>query len=65
MPKHLMTLPGYANIFKRLTDFCRNEYGQNVPAEEILELPGTGGVRPERDAAPSARATAELPQNVQ
>jgi len=65
MPRHLMTLPGYANIFKRLTDFCRNEYGRNVPAEEILPLPGAAPARPEREPAVGARATAELPQNVQ
>jgi len=48
MPKHLMTLPGYASIFRRLTDFCRNEYGRNVPAEDLLDLPGTAPVRPVR-----------------
>ena len=48
MPKHLMTLPGYANIFRRLTEFCRNEYGRNVPAEDVLDLPGMPPVRPAR-----------------
>ena len=65
MPKHLMTLPGYANIFRRLTDFCRNEYGQNVPAGDILELPAMGQVKPEREAAEARRLTAGLPQIVQ
>lgn len=65
MPKHLMTLPGYANIFRRLTDFCRNEYGQNVPAGDILELPAMGQAKPEREAAEARRPTAGLPQNVQ
>jgi hypothetical protein len=65
MPRHLMTLPGYANIFRRLTDFCRNEYGRNVPAEDLLELPGASGARAERDAAQFLRVSAELPQNVQ
>lgn len=59
MPKHLMTLPGYANIFKRLTDFCRNEYSRNVPADSVLELPVADRVRSDRDAAP-ARAVAGL-----
>jgi len=65
MPKHLMTLPGYANIFRRLTDFCRNEYGQNVPAGDILELPSGGPARPEREIAEARRPSAGLPQNVQ
>ena len=64
MPKHLMTLPGYANIFRRLTDFCRNEYGQNVPSEDLLELPLAGAVRPEREAL-EARRMAGHPQIVQ
>jgi hypothetical protein len=65
MPKHLMTLPGYANIFRRLTDFCRNEYGQNVPAEDILELPSSMPAKPEREAAEARRPSAGQPQNVQ
>jgi DNA-binding transcriptional LysR family regulator len=64
MPKHLMTLPGYANIFRRLTDFCRHEYGQNVPSEDLLELPGAERARPEREAAESRRAIGH-PQIVQ
>jgi DNA-binding transcriptional LysR family regulator len=64
MPKHLMTLPGYANIFRRLTDFCRNEYGKNVPSEDLLELPVHGAARPEREAG-ETRRPAEHPQIVQ
>jgi DNA-binding transcriptional LysR family regulator len=51
MPKHLMTLPGYANIFRKLTDFCRNEYSQNVPRESVLELPQSEKPRSEREPA--------------
>lgn len=65
MPKHLMTLPGYANIFRRLTDFCRHEYGQNVPAGEILALPAPGQARPEREPMEARRPLEGLPQNVQ
>lgn len=65
MPKHLMTLPGYANFFRRLTDFCRNEYGQNVPAGDILALPVPGPVRPEREISEARRPVGGLPQNVQ
>jgi len=64
MPKHLMTLPGYANIFRRLTDFCRNEYSQNVPRESVLELPHPEKPRPEREAAP-VRVPAGAQQNFQ
>ncbi|MBN9309924.1 MAG: LysR family transcriptional regulator [Devosia sp.] len=64
MPKHLMTLLGYANIFKRLTDFCRNEYSQNVPKESLLELPHPERPRTEREAAPVV-AAADLQQNFQ
>lgn len=65
MPKHLMTLPGYANIFRRLTDFCRHEYGLNVPAEHIRALPSAERPRPEREVAESRRVGIDLPQNVQ
>lgn len=64
MPKHLMTLPGYANIFRRVSDFCRNEYGSNVPSADLHELPGLGGPRPERDSA-ELRRLVEHPQIVQ
>ncbi len=49
MPKHLMTLPGYANIFKRLTDFCRHEYAQNVPADSVVDLPTPQPVRLDKE----------------
>jgi molybdate transport repressor ModE-like protein len=39
MPKHLMTLPGYANIYHNLVDFARHEYGRNVSPDTVLELP--------------------------
>jgi DNA-binding transcriptional LysR family regulator len=48
MPKHLMTLPGYASIFHRLTDFCRHQYALNLPADMVLDLPALEkGQRPE------------------
>lgn len=64
MPKHLMTLPGYANIFKRLTDFCRHEYAQNIPADSVLELPAPERARPEKELA-GARVAAGVQQNFQ
>jgi hypothetical protein len=64
MPKHLMTLPGYANIFKRLTDFCRHEYAQNVPADSVLELPTPEKARPEKELAGGRNASA-VQQNFQ
>ncbi len=30
MPKHLMSLPAYANIFHKLTAFCRSEYREEM-----------------------------------
>ncbi|MDB5539211.1 MAG: LysR family transcriptional regulator [Devosia sp.] len=57
MPKHLMTLPGYANIFRQLTDFCRNEYSLNVPADSVLALPVPDRARQEANAT---RAAASL-----
>jgi DNA-binding transcriptional LysR family regulator len=64
MPKHLMTLPGYANIFRRVSDFCRNEYGSNVPSRDLHELPAIGGAKSERDS-PELRRAPEHPQIVQ
>ena len=64
MPKHLMTLPGYANIFKRLTDFCRHEYAQNVPADSVLELPTPERARHDKEPA-GGRVVAGVQQNYQ
>ncbi|MDC9822300.1 LysR family transcriptional regulator [Devosia sp. ZB163] len=65
MPKHLMTLPGYANIFRRLTDFCRNEYSQNVPAGTVLELPHPDRPRTDKEHAPVLALAGDLQQNFQ
>lgn len=64
MPKHLMTLQGYASIFKRLTDFCRHEYSQNVPADSVVELPAAERPRLDREVA-AGRAFAGVQQNFQ
>ncbi|HEY4203332.1 MAG TPA: LysR family transcriptional regulator [Devosiaceae bacterium] len=39
MPKHLMTLPAYANIFRRLVEFCRTEYNSEMSFEGLRQLP--------------------------
>lgn len=62
MPKHLMTLPGYANIFNGLTDFCRHEYSQNVPADIVQELPPPPPARVEKESVGS-RVAAGVQQN--
>ncbi len=49
MPKHLMSLQSYANIFRRLADFCRNEYGRNLPADTVLKLPSSEKGRGDRE----------------
>lgn len=35
MPKHLLTLPPYANIYRRLVDFCRDEYRHEMRFDGI------------------------------
>jgi DNA-binding transcriptional LysR family regulator len=35
MPKHLLTLPSYANIYRRLADFCRDEYRNEMKFDGI------------------------------
>ncbi|OJX51408.1 MAG: hypothetical protein BGO81_12100 [Devosia sp. 66-22] len=35
MPKHLLTLPSYANIYRKLVDFCRDEYRHEMKFEGI------------------------------
>jgi hypothetical protein len=47
MPKHLMTLPGYANIYRNLVDFARHEYGRNLSPDTVLELPVSDRTRHE------------------
>lgn len=39
VPKHLMTLPSYARIFRRIEDFCRTEYTREMVPEGLRELP--------------------------
>jgi DNA-binding transcriptional LysR family regulator len=51
MPKHLLTLPGYASIFHNLTDFCRNEYRANLAADVLHPLPGNAHATFERVVA--------------
>lgn len=35
MPKHLLTLPPYASIYRRLADFCRDEYRSEMKPDGI------------------------------
>jgi DNA-binding transcriptional LysR family regulator len=35
MPKHLLTLPSYANIYRRLVEFCRDEYRHEMKFDGI------------------------------
>jgi DNA-binding transcriptional LysR family regulator len=42
MPKHLLTLPAYANVFRRLVDFCRTDYNREMLPDGIFELPKAG-----------------------
>jgi hypothetical protein len=35
MPKHLLTLPSYANIYRRLVEFCRDEYRNEMKFDGI------------------------------
>ena len=35
MPKHLLTLPSYANIYRRLVEFCRDEYRHEMKCDGI------------------------------
>ena len=44
-----MTLAGYANIHRRLTEFARHEYGLNIPPDTVLELPLSDRARPEKE----------------
>lgn len=41
MPKHLYTLPAYANVFRRLVDFCRTDYNREMMVGEMTTLPLT------------------------
>jgi DNA-binding transcriptional LysR family regulator len=42
MPKHLLTLPSYANIYRRLVEFCRDEYREEMKFDGIrLETPAS------------------------
>ncbi len=39
MPKHLMSLPPYANIFHKLVAFCQNEYREEMKLDGLRTLP--------------------------
>lgn len=39
MPRHLLTLTAYSNIFNRLADFCRTEYSAEMQFEGMEPLP--------------------------
>jgi molybdate transport repressor ModE-like protein len=39
MPKHLLSLPSYASIYRRLVDFCRNDYSQEMKLDRLQRLP--------------------------
>ncbi len=54
MPKHLLTLPSYANIYRRLVEFCRDEYRQEMKFDAIRLVTSAGrasaGARRQRHA---------------
>lgn len=39
MPKHLMSLPAYAAIFRSIAEFCRTEYKKEMALDGLRELP--------------------------
>jgi DNA-binding transcriptional LysR family regulator len=42
MPKHLLTLPSYANIYRRLVEFCRDEYREEMKFDAIRLVTSAG-----------------------
>jgi hypothetical protein len=38
MPKHLLSLPAYARIFRRIEDFCRSEYSVEMEPENVRDF---------------------------
>jgi len=42
MPKHLMTLRAYADIFRSIEEFCKTEYLEEMIPQEAQPLPRTG-----------------------
>jgi len=42
MPKHLYTLPSYANVFRRIVEFCRAEYNREMLTGDGTALPLAG-----------------------
>ncbi|MDR3475038.1 MAG: LysR family transcriptional regulator [Devosia sp.] len=42
MPKHLYTLPSYANVFRRIVEFCRTHYNREILVGEATALPLAG-----------------------
>lgn len=39
MPKHLLTLPAYARVFRGIEEFCRTEYASEMQPETLHRLP--------------------------
>jgi DNA-binding transcriptional LysR family regulator len=42
MPKHLLTLPSYSNIYRRLVEFCRNEYREEMKFDTVRLVTSAG-----------------------
>jgi DNA-binding transcriptional LysR family regulator len=42
MPKHLMSLRAYAEIFREIEEFCRTEYRQEMVPQEAQDFPMVG-----------------------
>lgn len=56
MPKHLMTLAPYARLYRRIEEFTRTEYRDEMNRAELLDLP-----EPEpKDAASAKRGESRL-----
>ena len=36
MPRHLLTLPAYANVFRRIVEFCRTDYNREMLVGEVV-----------------------------
>jgi DNA-binding transcriptional LysR family regulator len=45
MPKHLLTLPPYARIYRRIADFCRTEYVHEMHAKDVPLVPTKPSVK--------------------
>ncbi len=42
MPKHLLSLPSYARIFRRIEEFCRTDYNREMVSDEMVLLNRVG-----------------------